>query len=197
MRPTLLAVLACALLAAAPAVVRAQSGDDLVDAAGRGDVAQVRAQLKRGAPVEARDVRSWTALMIASARGHTEVVRALLAAGAEPSARAPDGSTPLMAAAVGGHMAIARALLDAGADASVQNQAGANARTKALEYGHTDLAALLEVRSETRAQAPATASPGAAQLRPIPPRSRSRTSRRCTSSRARPTSTASPRSRAR
>jgi hypothetical protein len=69
-----------------------------------------------------------------------------------------------MAAAVGGHLGIARALLDAGADPLLRNQAGATARTKALEYGHTDLAALLEVRSGASAQPPATVSPGAVPL---------------------------------
>jgi ankyrin repeat protein len=146
MRPALLAALACALLAAAPGNARAQGSDVLLEAAGRGDVAAVRAQLARGALVEARDARSWTALMIASARGHTRVVQALLAVGANPSSRATDGSTPLMAAAVGGHRDIVRALLDAGADTSLRNQAGATAQSKALEYGHADLAALIEAR---------------------------------------------------
>lgn len=162
MRSALLAVFACALLVAAPAALRAQSGDDLIDAAGRGDLAAVRTQLKRGAPVETRDLRSWTALMVASARGHADVVRALLAGGADPSPRAADGSTPLMAAAVGGHTEIVRALLDAGADPSLRNQAGATARSKALEYGHIALASLLEVRGEAAAEPPRPrTSPGA------------------------------------
>jgi len=164
MRLALLAGLGCVLLLAAPARLRAQAAQDLVTAAGRGDVAAVREQLARGAPVEARDARTWTALMVASARGHTEVVRALLAAGADPNSRADDGSTPLMAAAVGGHIGAARALLDAGADPSLRNRTGATARSKATEYGRTEIASLLEVRGDSGA-AP-TASPGAAPPEP-------------------------------
>jgi ankyrin repeat protein len=67
--------------------VRRQSGGTtaLVRAAEGGRVATVRALLKKGADVNARDGYGRTALMLAAARGHAEVVKLLLAAGGDPN----------------------------------------------------------------------------------------------------------------
>ena len=56
-------------------------------------VATTRLLLERGAPLDARDDRGMTALMIAAERGHPRVVDLLLEAGADPTLRDRRGRT--------------------------------------------------------------------------------------------------------
>jgi len=87
----------------------------LVGASRRGDLAEVRAALKAGAPPDAATSAGWTALHLAAQGGHSDVVSLLLTAGAPPGATHADGWTPLHRAAEGGHIGIARMLLSRGA----------------------------------------------------------------------------------
>jgi serine/threonine-protein phosphatase 6 regulatory ankyrin repeat subunit B len=74
----ILAVLACVL---ASARANAQ-GDDLADAARKGDLPRVKALLAAKADVNAQAVDGTTALMAASKNGHQEAVQLLKSAGA-------------------------------------------------------------------------------------------------------------------
>jgi serine/threonine-protein phosphatase 6 regulatory ankyrin repeat subunit B len=97
--------------------------NDLIDAAGRGDLPAVNALLKAGADVN-DDKRTLsgptTALMEASSNGHLEVVQALLAAKADVNAtrghNSTDGDTALTRAVLNGHLNVVQALLAAKAD---------------------------------------------------------------------------------
>jgi ankyrin repeat protein len=96
--PGILAVLTCL-----PAGTRANAQvDNLIDAAGRGDLARVRALLTSGAKVNARANFGMTALIMASRNDRPDVVQALLAGGADVNARkSGDGEfTALYMAAV-------------------------------------------------------------------------------------------------
>jgi len=135
---------AAALLVLQPSLLFAQDPNSLLETARRGDLEASRAALKRGASLEDRDPKGWTALMFASMRGYDELALLLVEAGADVNARAHDGSTPLIAAAVMGQLGIARALLEAGADPLLENSAGATAQVKAKQYGHPELALLIE-----------------------------------------------------
>ncbi|HEV2762104.1 MAG TPA: ankyrin repeat domain-containing protein [Pyrinomonadaceae bacterium] len=64
-----------------------QSRTALMRASERGDLRTVRALLRKGADVNAKDTFGGTALMSAAGRGHLPVVSALLAAGADPNAK--------------------------------------------------------------------------------------------------------------
>jgi ankyrin repeat protein len=119
----MLAAIACGFMGT---LANAQS-NDLVSAAGRGDLPSVNALLKAGADVnDAKDTASGptTALMEASSNGHLEVVQALLAAKADVNAtRGPnlrvqpgDGATALAIASQNGHLNVVQALLAAKAD---------------------------------------------------------------------------------
>jgi ankyrin repeat protein len=109
--------IACALLLGllAPGSAATQ---ELVDVAGKGDVAAVRALIERGVDPNATPGDGMTALHWAAEQAHADVARALLAAGAAVNAGTRIGRyTPLHLASRRGHVAMARLLLDAGADA--------------------------------------------------------------------------------
>src|SRR5271157_1133937 len=93
----------------------------LIDAAEIGDVKTVRALIKAGADVNARDKHGWTALMIATANGQTDVVETLIKAGADVNAVDEDSVTALMIAALNDHtdavnVRTVNALIEAKAD---------------------------------------------------------------------------------
>ena len=127
-----------ASVAPAPAAHRP---DALHWAAHAGDVAGLQAALAGGADVDARDGRSWTALMHAVDKGYPLLVELLLAAGADVDVRAPDGATALFMAAVHGHTGIIELLMAAGADLSVRGPQGKTAVDVArARYGDANAA---------------------------------------------------------
>ena len=99
----------------------------LQDAARRGDVTDVRRQLRLGAQVNERDYQGLTALHWAAAAGHVAVARALIEAGADVDAPSPEGVTPLHVAAHMGHREVADLLIARGADANARDHQGRTA----------------------------------------------------------------------
>ena len=105
----------------------------LIDAAGAGDLAAVRAQISARANLNAQDDAGRTALFHAAQRGHIEVARALLAAGADVNIPDRAADTPYYVAALARHAELTGILLDAGAD-----------RVGTKAYGGTPLIAIAE-----------------------------------------------------
>ncbi len=92
----------------------------LIQAAGDGNIEQVRALIQVGANVNHRIIDS-TALCNAAAQGHYEIVRMLIEAGADVNKRASEGYfNPLLYAAYEGYLDIVRALVEAGADVNAE-----------------------------------------------------------------------------
>ena len=114
--------------------------EDLINAAGRGELAIVEALLAKGTDVQARDNHGRTALMLASLNGHLVVVQALLAKGADVQAKSTNGNTALMAASWKGHLAVMQALLAKGADVQAKNIDG---RTALMVAKDAEVEALL------------------------------------------------------
>lgn len=100
-----------------PASVWAHSGGDhpLINAAGRGDLSQVKALLTTKVDVNDDAGRGITALLVASQNGHREIVQALLAAKANVNIKTRNGDTPLIAATQNGHEEVVQLLKKAGA----------------------------------------------------------------------------------
>ena len=115
------------------ALKRAQ--DALIAAAKQGDVGQVRAQLKAGADVNARDSAQRTPLLLAARGGQLAVVRALIEAGAGLDARDQENRTALMEAARRKEAMPALALVAAGADVNVLDSYGWTALMFAAKEG--------------------------------------------------------------
>ena len=88
----------------------------LMEAAGLGRDAMVKALLAGGASLNDRDPEGRTALMFAAESGSVVVVAQLLAAGADLALRDTRGSAALDLAAAAGKTEVAAALVDAGAD---------------------------------------------------------------------------------
>ena len=111
-------------------------GEDLREAARKGDLAAVRAQLDAGVAANAAAPRhGQTALLFAAQGGHTEIVRLLLDRGADVNARESFfRQTPLLVALEGKHFETARLLLASGAAQA------AEALTMAIEQGDAALA---------------------------------------------------------
>ena len=98
----------------------------VVDAAKRGDVESLKAELRSGADVNAAQGDGFTALHWAAKTGHLEVATVLIAAGADIEATTRLGShMPLHVAAAAGQAGVAEALLDAGAPADAMTSTGA------------------------------------------------------------------------
>ena len=136
---------------------------ELHHAAASGDLEKVRAALKAGVDVNAKNQHGATALHLAAHQRQVDVVKALLAAGADPNARNRSGRTPLhsAASAVVGHLAtrhsaVANALLEAKADPNARTKAGKTPLQVAVELTGGEpvhfIGVLLEGRADPNAK---------------------------------------------
>jgi len=120
---------------------------ELIEAARRGDAAEVARLIATGAPVGTRDSANRTALHSATEGNHISAALALIAAGADVNAS--DGAsidhTPYLMAGARGQIEILRAMLEHGADLGSTNGYGGTALIPACERGHVEtVRALIE-----------------------------------------------------
>ena len=127
--------LACTTMAA--------SRTALVDAAARGDTAQVRKLLDAGAPVEQRDTRGRTPVLAATAGNHLATVQLLIQRGADVNAQDDQHDSAFLLAGASGYTDIVRATLSAAADLKSTNRYGGTALIPACHRGHVDTVRLL------------------------------------------------------
>jgi hypothetical protein len=85
---------------------QANSSSSIQEAAGQGDMQQLKALLGNGAAVDSRDDSGCTALHFAADRGQADALELLLASGADVNAADADGQTPLHYAAMCGHQEV-------------------------------------------------------------------------------------------
>ncbi|HEV2861586.1 MAG TPA: ankyrin repeat domain-containing protein [Pyrinomonadaceae bacterium] len=149
-RISLLLLLGLALAAPAAAQTPAPSlNDQLYEAARKGDPAEVKALLDRGADVNAKFRYGATALFKAAERGHTEVVKLLIERGADVNVKDTFyGATAMTWALDKGHVGVIRAILAKSADdagdvlSTGVQKANVELITAALETGKVPAVAL-------------------------------------------------------
>ncbi|WP_193212649.1 ankyrin repeat domain-containing protein [Luteolibacter marinus] len=115
-----------------------------LDAARQGDVDTLAPMLQAGMPVNLRDEKGNSLLMLATYHGNEEASRVILRYDAEVDARNDRGQTPLAGVAFKGHLNIARLLLDAGADPLADQGGGRTPIMFAAIFGHLEMVKLLE-----------------------------------------------------
>jgi hypothetical protein len=106
----------------------------LHQAAGDGDLAQVKELLSKGTDVNGRDVLGSTALMFAALGGNIEVCKLLTENKADINAKNNDGVTALMFASAQGFLPVVEFLVEKGADVNVADKDGRSA----LSYAKAD-----------------------------------------------------------
>jgi uncharacterized protein len=159
----LLASLVFAVLLLSPHFVFCENLEELmVKAAAKGDAAQVRNLLDKGASANSRHVLTgWSALTAASYHGKLEIVQILIQAGADVNARDKTGGTPLMKAAtvpdaeniselLKRKAEIIRELLKAGADPQLQDNFGGTPWEQAIIKNQQELVVAFEGVKETQ-----------------------------------------------
>jgi len=122
----------------------------LLAAADRGEAAEIRALVARGASVNVRDGYRRTPLHIAAYGGHHEAMRVLVAAGADPNALERDRYDIVTIAAVANDVPTLKVSLELGCSAkNITSRYDGTALIAAAHLGHTDV-----VRALIKAGAP-------------------------------------------
>lgn len=121
----------------------AQTPRDLLLAAETGDMARVRASLAAKTPVDVRDGRGRTALLIATHNNRVDVARLLISNGANVNAKDKIGDTPFLYAGAEGRNEILKMTLANGADLKDTNRYGGTALTPAAHHGHAETVRIL------------------------------------------------------
>ena len=136
------------------------------DAAGSGDIRAIRAHLRRGGDIDARDERQRTPLHAAAFWGRLRAVNVLLSEGADLRARMDLGFQPLHIAAYRGHVDVVAALIDQGADVEAVIEGGITGLHLAAADGCEGVARCRRERpNDWRRDPPALSSAEGAQER--------------------------------
>jgi ankyrin repeat protein len=109
--------------------------EELVEAAQKNNLPEVRRLLSIGANIEVKDYDGWTPLIDASVSGRVQLVVELLKHGAHTEAENSDGWTALHLACSKGHLAVVTELVSGGANILVANHNGSLPIHCAVSYG--------------------------------------------------------------
>ncbi len=124
---------------------------ELIEAAGGGDVDEVRSLLEQDASVFARDPSGATPLVAAAYGNHVEVARLLVEAGADVDAKdSTEQSAYLIATSeVGDDTTLLELTLDAGADVNAKDSFNGTGLIRAADRGYVEIVRrLLETEIE-------------------------------------------------
>ena len=113
------------------------------NAAGEGNIEEVKQHLDSGIDVNAKNQFGGTPLHFAAKQGHKNLAALLITEGADTNAKAYDKSTPLHSAVISGYKEVAEQLIANGADVNAKGYEGSTPLDKAIEFKHLDTAGLL------------------------------------------------------
>lgn len=112
-------------------------------AARLGDTVVIDEFVSAGFPIDIRNNKGYSALMISAYNGRPEAVNRLLTLGANACAEDKRGNTAIMAAIFKGELRIAKRLIEADCDENHQNKSGQTPLMYASLFGREELQALL------------------------------------------------------
>lgn len=117
----------------------------LIEAASKGDAAEVKEQIDRGVDVNICNIDGRTALIYAAWKGHVEVAKLLLIKGASVNyqCRSHPNYTALMCAVFSGHHEMVKLLLDNGADPNLKETMHGTALSFAIREKNDEIVKLL------------------------------------------------------
>jgi uncharacterized protein len=125
------------------AKIETSANDQLVWAAEKGSLDQVKTWLEKGANVNTKKRYGKTILM--TAVGKTpEVAKLLIDKGADVNSKDDTGRSVLMTAVAWGNLEVVKLLLEKGADVNARNHNGDTALKMAQNQGHTKIVKLLK-----------------------------------------------------
>ena len=102
------------------------------------DEVQVQRILSTGTPVDSRDHRGRTALLVATYHNSINTAKILIAAGADVNAMDDQEDSPFLYAGAEGRLEILKMLVASGADLNSLNRFGGTALIPAAHHGHVD-----------------------------------------------------------
>ena len=115
------------------------------EAAAKGDLADVKRHLQKGADVNIKDDNDWTPLLYSAFYGKKDVVVFLIKQGADVNAASRiTGWTPLHVAADKGHLEVVKILVSAGANVNAKDTVGMTPIRSAIGDGHKDVIEFLK-----------------------------------------------------
>ncbi len=123
-------------------------GEQLLDAANRGDAVQIKQLLAQAVDIESRDSNGRTALLLATHQNAIEAAWILIEAGADVNAMDNITDSPYLYAGAEGRLEILRMTLEHGADLASVNRYGGTALIPAAHHGHIQIVAEL-LRTDT------------------------------------------------
>ena len=120
------------------------TGQDIHEAAEKGDVATLKVLLERNPElINGKDFYGETSLHYACVRGHIDVVEFLIKKGANLHVKDNDEFSPLHFATGSGHKEVVSLLVSKGAKVNAKERRGITPLHLASSAGHTDIARLM------------------------------------------------------
>lgn len=117
-------------------------------AAAQGDLEGVRNALEAGVPVDSRNRRRETAVLLAAKAGQYQMVRHLIDAGADIDLQDNISLNPFLYGCINGDLEIVRIAVEAGTDLELLTRFGGNGLTPAAEKGRIEIVEYLLTNTE-------------------------------------------------
>ncbi|KAI3748878.1 hypothetical protein L6452_12283 [Arctium lappa] len=126
-----------------------ERGEEVLNAARRGDLIHLEFLLERDASVDFRDQYGLTAIHMAAIKGHKDVVMLLVEFGCDLECTEAEGQTPLHMAAMGGSKDTVEVLINRGANVNAKCNRGATPLQVAETMGHEIITQFLLLHQPT------------------------------------------------
>ncbi|EPL04205.1 ankyrin repeat domain-containing protein [Pseudomonas sp. TH05] len=113
--------------------------EQVFNVARQGDALMLDRLVSNGLPINLRNHKGDTLLMLASYHGHLDAVQVLLKHKADPEIRNDNGQSPIAGAAFKGDLAVVKALVEGGAEVEGSSFDGRTALMMAAMFNRTEI----------------------------------------------------------